>query len=254
MSENLGEGDILVADPPVVKAQGDTESAERQEGKEWDDHHVEELLLVVCVGGEKRVRVLGEVVGAVELPQTADIVHHSVVAVEPEVENDAVQADLEAQPSPPADIPENLDGGLVAVIGEVYSHRDPPACCLIERCRHLVYADVGDTVSFVGVSIEVSDLLAHLPAALDLANDGPAEGDKVESKGGYGVEAFVPRNREPGLVEGHGNRGVQENPNVTLPLDEVRDLVGLLVYGCFRPRREGVCVEKVDQVVVQSPL
>lgn len=39
--------------------------------------------------------MFSEVVSAVEFPEEADIVHETVVPVEPEVEDDAVKPDLE---------------------------------------------------------------------------------------------------------------------------------------------------------------
>lgn len=100
VAEDFSEGNVLMADPPFVEVEGDAEKLKGEVGHQRDADHIEELLLVVCIRGEQRVGVLGQVVGAVELPQGTDVVHQAVVPVEPEVEDDAIQADLEREPFP----------------------------------------------------------------------------------------------------------------------------------------------------------
>jgi len=58
----------------------------------------------------RRCGVLGEVVGAVVLPQPVDLVHRAVVPVEEEVEHNAVHANLDDDPGREAD---RLLAGLV---------------------------------------------------------------------------------------------------------------------------------------------
>lgn len=114
MTEDLGEGNVLVADPPFIEAHRQANKLKREVGHQRDAHHVEKLLLVVCVGGEEGVRVLGQVVGAVVLPQRTNIVHQAVVPVEEEVEDDAVEADFEREP-----LPVHHGWGLAHGVGEV---------------------------------------------------------------------------------------------------------------------------------------
>ena len=57
--------------------------------------------------------MFSEMVGAVVFPQIAHIVHQSVVPVEPEVEDDAVDADFEREPDPG-----HLRGSLGFVVRE----------------------------------------------------------------------------------------------------------------------------------------
>ena len=100
VSSKLGKHDIMVADPPVVEAHGQTHEFEGEVGHQRNASDVEEFLFMVRVEGKQWVGVLGEMVGAVVLPEAADIMHQTVIPVEPEVQNDAVEADFEGQPEP----------------------------------------------------------------------------------------------------------------------------------------------------------
>ena len=95
VSPDLCKGNILMADPPLVEAHGQAEQLHGEVGHHGHANHVEELLLVVRVGSKEGVRVLGKMVSAVELPETADIMHESMVPIEPEVKNNSVEANLE---------------------------------------------------------------------------------------------------------------------------------------------------------------
>lgn len=94
MAEDFGKGNVLVADPPVVEAQGDTEDVEGSPGHERYDNHVEKFLLVVGECGQESVWVLGEMVGSVVLPEEVDVVHSAMIYIEPKVENNTVESDL----------------------------------------------------------------------------------------------------------------------------------------------------------------
>jgi hypothetical protein len=52
-------------------------------------------LLKIGVDGKERTGMLGEMVGAVVFPEAANIMHEAVIDVEPKVEHDAVEANLE---------------------------------------------------------------------------------------------------------------------------------------------------------------
>ena len=95
----LSVHDVLVADPPLVETHRETHQFHGEERGQRDTGDVEEFLLQVGVQGEQGVRVLGQMVGAVVLPQGLEVVHDAVVPVEPEVEDDAVQACFQGQPS-----------------------------------------------------------------------------------------------------------------------------------------------------------
>ena len=94
VSPDLCKGNILMADPPLVEAHGQAEQLHGEVGHHGHANHVEELLLVVCISSEERVRVFGKMVSAMELPETADIMHESMVPIEPEVKNNTVEANL----------------------------------------------------------------------------------------------------------------------------------------------------------------
>lgn len=85
MATQFGEHDILVAYPPLVKAHRKTHELEREICRKWDDGDVENLLFEIGVECQERVGVLGQVMRAVVLPKTADLMHESMVPVEPKV-------------------------------------------------------------------------------------------------------------------------------------------------------------------------
>lgn len=92
--KHLGENNIFMADPPLVEAHRQPQQPQSEVGHHRHPDHIAEFLLVVRVCREQRIGVLGQVVSAVILPEEADVVHEAMVPVEPEVEHDAVQSDL----------------------------------------------------------------------------------------------------------------------------------------------------------------
>ena len=52
VAQDLGEGDVLVAEPPFVEAEGEAHKLETEVSGHRDTDHVEKFLFVVCVGGE----------------------------------------------------------------------------------------------------------------------------------------------------------------------------------------------------------
>jgi len=98
VTKELGEDDVLVADPPLVKAHRHTHQLHRPPSHERDAKYVEDLLLCIGVQCQEWVGVLCEVVCSVKFPKKIAVVHDSVVPVEPEVQNYAVKSDLDWQP------------------------------------------------------------------------------------------------------------------------------------------------------------
>ena len=96
MSPELGKNNVLLADPELVEAEGETHGFQRSKGEEWNDDNIKELLFVIGISSEKRVGVLGGVVGSMEVPEEVDVVHGSVVPVEPKVKNKTVETNLES--------------------------------------------------------------------------------------------------------------------------------------------------------------
>ena len=64
--------------------------------------------------------MFGEVMRAVIFPKTPHVVHQSVVPIEPEVEDDAVETDFEGEPGPA-----HLRGGLTGAVAEEDGHDGP---------------------------------------------------------------------------------------------------------------------------------
>lgn len=114
VSPDLCKGNILMTDPPLIEAHGQTEELHGEVGHHGHANHVEEFLLVVRIGSEEGVGVFSEMVGAMELPETADVMHESMVPIEPEVKNNTIEANLERQP-----FPFHLRRELVGIVREV---------------------------------------------------------------------------------------------------------------------------------------
>jgi len=115
---------------------------QREVGHHGDANHVEEFLFVVCVGGEGWVGVLGEVVGAVELPERIEVVHEAVVPVEPKVEDNTVDANFKREP-----FPVELGGELVRVVGEVGGHNDARDGGFVQGGNNLGHAYIWNAVT-----------------------------------------------------------------------------------------------------------
>lgn len=100
VASQFGEDDVLVADPPLVESHRHTHQFHSKICHEGDARDVEKLLLMVGVQRKEWVGVLGQVVGAVVFPETVHLVHQAVVPIEPEVEDDTIQANLQRKPHP----------------------------------------------------------------------------------------------------------------------------------------------------------
>ena len=121
---NLSKDNVLMANPPLVKAHRESHSLHREICHQRDTGDVEDLLLKVGVQSEQRVGVLRQVVSAVELPKMLNLVHQTVVPVEPKVQNDAIEAGLEEQP-----LPSHLRGRLARRIREEYREQRSDRRC-----------------------------------------------------------------------------------------------------------------------------
>lgn len=152
----LGENNILMANPPLVKAHGKSHSLHGEVCHQGDARDVEDLLLKVGVQSEQRVGVLRQVVSAVELPKRLNLVHQTVVPVEPKVKNDAIETGLEEEP-----LPCHLGGHLARCVREEDREQRSDRRGRDERPNDLGNAYVGDSVSRVFVAVEEADLLAH---------------------------------------------------------------------------------------------
>lgn len=75
VSEELGEDDVLVANPPVEEAHGKSHQLQGEIGDERYDGNVEDFLFGVGEQSQERCGVLGQVMGAVVLPQAVKLVH-----------------------------------------------------------------------------------------------------------------------------------------------------------------------------------
>lgn len=208
---------------------------------------------MVGIRCEKCVGVLCEVMSAMILPQPIDIVHGAMVYVEPEVENDAIQANLQPQPSPPVPVSKSRGRGLVAIVGDVGGHGDTGSRRLPERSSHFIHANIRYAIALVDVTIKIAKVLACFSGALNLADNNHGKGEEVEKEHGDRVQAFLASVPKPCLVDGNGYKRVHKNPSVSLPLNEVGHLISLWVHGNVLSRREGVNVERIDEPVVQTP-
>lgn len=100
VASQFGEHNILVAQEPLVETHREAHQFHGPIGQQRNTRDIEEFLFGIGVEGQQWVRVLGEVMGSVVFPETADIVHQTVVPIEPEVQDNSVQSGLKWQPVP----------------------------------------------------------------------------------------------------------------------------------------------------------
>jgi len=108
---NLREQNKRLADPPVVERHRQPEAEPHGKVREQrDEDDLSELLLDIREARQDRDGMLGGVVRFVVPPERADFVAGAVVGVEPEVEDDGVQQELEWEP--------RADAGKLPVVDE----------------------------------------------------------------------------------------------------------------------------------------
>lgn len=100
MPQELSENDILLADPPFMEAHGESKTFHGSVCDQRDSHNVKEFLNMIGIGCQKRVWVLCEVMGAMELPEANIVMHQTVIPIEPKVKDNWIEADLEGKPHP----------------------------------------------------------------------------------------------------------------------------------------------------------
>ena len=165
VAESFREDEVLVANPPVIKAHGEAHQLEHGVGGQGHEGDLDDLLLCVGVGGHQRVGVLGEVVRAVVLPQAVDLVAGAVVGVEEEVEHDRVEKELGGQPGAEGD-------RVGALVGEEEGEDRPDSGGEFNGEQNLVDADVGDLVAGMFVAIKETNsegrMLVCLTSQMDL--------------------------------------------------------------------------------------
>lgn len=174
VSGHLGKNDILMTHPPGVEVKRQSNSRHAKVCEQRDDGNVPDLLLLVGVQRQQRVRVLGEVVRAVELPECLDLVHQPVVPVEPEVEDDAVQPDLHGQ-----QVPVDVCGGHACAVGQEDSEERAHGRRGDEREEDLGDADIRYLVAVVFVAVEEADLVARRAERVDLVDCVELEEERV---------------------------------------------------------------------------
>lgn len=133
MAPEFGKNNVLLADPELVEAEGEAHGFQRSKCEEWNDDNIKELLFVIGISSEKRVGVLGGVVSSVKVPEEVDIVHGSMVPVEPKVKNKTVETNLESKPCPPLPVGNSIEWRNVAIVGEVNGQSNACSSDLEER-------------------------------------------------------------------------------------------------------------------------
>ena len=168
--------------------------------------------------------MLGEVVGAVKLPQPWDVVHQAVVDVEPKVNHDGVHAQLDEKPAQV-----NRAGKLVLLVCEYNGHDGPQRASHDKRRNHLTNADIGHAIAAVLVAVKVAIDVADSANDLDLANGGKVEPGAVEPERGYRAEV-APGVSGDGVVDDDGHDGIRHDPFVNEPLRCMRYFFRLCVH------------------------
>lgn len=185
VAPDLRERNVLMAHPQLIKAHGQANAFQGKVGHHGDADHVEEFLPVVCIRGEEGVGVFGEVVGAMELPETAHVMHQAVIPVEPEVKGDAVETNLQREP-----FPVHLGRQLVVVVGEVGRHDDAGNGGLVQRSNNLVHSDIRYAIPRL-VAIQEAISMAKAAEQMDQVDDGGVEHCGIEGYDGKSVQAVA---------------------------------------------------------------
>lgn len=94
MPKQLGETNILVADPPFKKPHRHPQKPHRCPCQQWNTSNVKKLLLRIGIDSQQWARMLGKVMRAMIFPKRLAFVHRTMVAVEPKVKYDAIEADF----------------------------------------------------------------------------------------------------------------------------------------------------------------
>lgn len=100
MTQNLREHHVLLAHPPLVEAHREPHQFQCAVRDKRGADDVDELLHRVRVRGEERIRMLRQVVGAVEFPEVLCLVRGAVEDIVPEVKDERVHARFEDEPAP----------------------------------------------------------------------------------------------------------------------------------------------------------
>jgi len=134
VSEKFGIYNELLTEPPLVEAHGKPHKLHGYVSHERNTNNVEEFLLMVGVQTEHSVWMLCEVMCAVIFPKTVNLVHETVIPVEPKVKHDAVESYLQGQE-------QQVDGrgSLAGTIAENYRQHRAQSASKLERVDHLGY-------------------------------------------------------------------------------------------------------------------
>ena len=170
MAPEFGENDVLLADPELVEAERKSHSFQRSKCEEGNDDNVKKLLLMIGISSEKRVGVLGGVMSSVKVPEKVDIMHGSVVPVEPKVQNKTVEANLKSEPCPPLPVGNSVEWRDVAVVGEVNGQSNACSSDLEERRNDLSSTSVWDTITTVYIAVEKTILVTQMAEQVHLSD------------------------------------------------------------------------------------
>lgn len=185
VANEFGKGDVLKAYPPLIKPHGHAHQFHCPIRHQRNPSNVHELLLMVCIGRQKRVGVLCQMMLAMEFPKWACGVHEAVVPVEPEINSYTVHADLEWQPLP-------LQGVwcFIGLVCEIDRH-DHSKCGGGHKFLHdFADADIWDLVSRVFVAIEKAIHLAKSSHNVHFVDSVQFEGRRVKSERSEEIEVI----------------------------------------------------------------
>lgn len=225
VTSKLSKHNVLVTDPPLIKAHRHAHQLHCEIGSDRDTEDVEELLLMVGVESEQRVRVFCEMVGTMVLPQSSHLVHQTMVPIEPKVEDDSIESNLKGKPHPV-----HVGRSLTCIVGQEDREHGPKGRSRDHRDNSLADANVGDAISVVYITIEVTNLLSQSVKRVHFVHAAELESDGVEDECLPGFQVVAGR-KDNQLVESNWKEGVEENPFMLRPLGHVWNFVGFLVDG-----------------------
>lgn len=182
VARDLGENNILVANPPLVETHRETHELHAEVGHERDTGDIEKLLFGIGVQCQEWIGVLGQVMSPVVFPESVHLVHQPVVPIKPKVENDSVEPGFEGEPEPI-----HSRRGLAGSIAEEHGEHRAKGGCRNQGVDDLFHADIRHPIPLVLVAIEESQGVAQPPKDVYLMNGDGLEGRAIKDEGGQGA-------------------------------------------------------------------
>lgn len=252
VSKQFDENDVFITDPRLVKAHWHAHALAGVEGKHWDDDNVEKLLPAIGVQRQQRIGMFRQMMGSMKLPKPRDIVHGSVVPVEPKVNHERVHGLFDKQPTESWPGKERI-GCLRGVPCEKIGHYRTSHTRHQKRRNDFLHTNVGDAIARMLVAVQVAVLVPQVANDLDLTNGSNVEPERIEKHRPSRCQVLA-RIQRICVMNNHGHASVGENPFVHLSQWHIGDLVCLFKLGNWAIEVGRMYAQNLEEPVPYRPL